>query len=120
MQRTSDCGKRRWINAASGVWNIPSDANLKENISYVSTGLAQIKQLTPATFDMKAGPKNQFGFIAQDVQKVYPRAVTVSPMDGTLTLNTGFLFPMLVNAVRELDRRVTALEQQQHILGPGV
>ena len=109
-----------WINAASGVWNIPSDANLKENISYVSTGLAQIKQLTPATFDMKAGPKNQFGFIAQDVQKVYPRAVTVSPMDGTLTLNTGFLFPMLVNAVRELDRRVTALEQQQHILGPGV
>ncbi len=113
--------------ARASAFTVSSDRRLKENISYFDSGLAQILQLKPATFDFINGENNQKGFIAQDVETVIPEAVgrTTTPdssgevdeADEYLTLNQSAIIPYLVSAIKEqqtmilaLTARITALE----------
>jgi hypothetical protein len=99
-----------------------SDVNEKDNISYdFQTGLDKIKKLKPVTFDYKGdGPKGNLGFIAQDVIKEIPDAITIyqktileNGIDKEvkrLGIKEGHLVAVLVKAVQELAARVEALE----------
>jgi hypothetical protein len=99
-----------------------SDLNEKDNISYeFVNGLEKIKKLKPATFDFKGdGPKGNLGFIAQDVIKEIPDAITTynktiskNGIDNEvkrLGIKEGHLVAVLVKAVQELAARVEALE----------
>ena len=103
-----------------------SDRRMKENIEYIPNGLNKITMLKPAKFDYIKGEKSVIGFIAQDVQKVIPEAVSLihSEKDkGILGLKMDFIIPYLVNAIKELktlqdaekivsDNRVLALEKE--------
>ena len=56
--------------------------------------------------------QNQIGFIAQDVQKVIPEAVSSIPTkknQDMLGLKTEFIIPYLVNSVKELSTRYNSL-----------
>jgi hypothetical protein len=101
-------------------WAANSDMRLKKNIEPLKNedGLAAIMSLRPVTYnwlDKKSLPDKQYGFIAQEVEKVMPQIVTtgkdvtLEKADGTreevktvkgLTY-TGFVVP-LVKAVQEL------------------
>jgi hypothetical protein len=113
--------------AYASAFTILSDRRLKENISYFDSGLAQILQLKPATFDFINGKNNQKGFIAQDVETVIPEVVATTTMPDSsgdvdetneyLTLNQSAIIPYLVAAIKEqqviiesLKTRITALE----------
>jgi hypothetical protein len=96
-----------------------SDERLKTNVQPLdgSSTLALINALDPVTFNWinnLHGSTTQSGFIAQEVQKVFPTLVsTTSPTaltpDGTLGVNyLGFIAP-LVSAVQELFRQVNSL-----------
>ena len=66
-----------------------SDRRLKENITDLPSQLANIMALRPVEFDFKGyepGEGHQIGFIAQDVQLVYPDVVGEGT-DGMLTLS---------------------------------
>ncbi len=57
-------------------------------------------------------PRTRFGFIAQEVQEIFPELV-IEDADGTLGIDyTGFI-PLLVDALGTLQRRV---EEQQEII----
>ena len=62
--------------------NEPSDIRLKENISPLSNSLSTILNLSGVTFNWKdrksGGNEIALGFIAQDVQKVDSRLISVS------------------------------------------
>lgn len=92
------------------TWHYGSDRRLKTNIQYLSgNGLDIINRLKPVKFDHINGTKNQFGFIAQDVQKVIPEIVSVSDeKTGMLALQTDSIIPFLVNAVKELQEKIMA------------
>jgi hypothetical protein len=102
----------------SGTLTQSSDKRLKTDIESLdaSSTLALIDRLDPVTFAwkdrLKDGP--QLGFIAQDVQKLFPALVsTTSPTaltpGGTLGVNyIGFIAP-IIKAVQALSSKIDAL-----------
>ena len=97
-----------------------SDQRLKTNIFDLdsSSSLAEIDAFNPVTFnwiDPNKSSVPQFGFIAQQVQQIFPNLVsTTSPTaltpDGTLSLNYIDLISPIVAAIQELDSELTSLE----------
>ena len=103
----------------SGTLTQSSDQRLKTNIQDLdgSSSLAAINSLNPVTFnwiDPNQGTAPQLGFIAQQVQRVFPNLVsTTSPTaltpDGTLGLNYIDLISPIVAAIQQLDKEITSL-----------
>ena len=99
-------------------WNIfDSDKRLKyvgkENLS----GLDKIRQLKVFNYTYKKD-KNKtphVGVIAQDLQKIFPDAV-IKGKNGFLKIRMEDMFYAVINAIKELDARVTALEKENQIL----
>jgi hypothetical protein len=92
---------------AFGSW---SDARLKENVIPLSSQLTNILALYPCEFDYKDGSGHQIGFIAQDMQAVYPDTVGEGE-DGMLTI-TGWskTEARLVKAIQELSAELNELK----------
>ena len=96
-----------------------SDVRMKENITDSDEGLDVISALRPVRFDFKEGfgndRKNQLGFIAQEVEAVFPDAVDVwgesdDPEKPYKSVGPASLIPVLVKAIQELTARVAQLE----------
>jgi hypothetical protein len=94
-----------------------SDARLKENIEPLPPQLNNILALKPSEFDYKDGSGHQIGFIAQEMQEIYPDVVG-EDINNMLTI-TGWskTEARLVKAIQEqqtiindLTARITALE----------
>ncbi|MFH0947756.1 MAG: tail fiber domain-containing protein, partial [Elusimicrobiota bacterium] len=85
----------------ASAWVYGSDRRLKENISYIQSGLSVIEQLKPVKFDYINGDKKQVGFIAQEVQEILPDIVTEGA-NGMLGMKTDSIIPYLVKAMKEL------------------
>jgi hypothetical protein len=123
-----------YINPASGAvfqgnnnatWAVISDVRLKKNIVNNNTGLDVINQIQVRNFEYRTPeevtnlPKNQavdktgvqFGIIAQELQAICPDCVT-EQSTGVLSVNTDELFWHLINAVKELNAKITALENK--------
>jgi len=97
----------------ASAWTYGSDISLKENITDVENGVDMVLQMKPKHFDYIEGPKNNLGFIAQDIQKIIPEAVSVvNEENETLGLKTDFLVPYLVKAIQELKAEVDLLKKQ--------
>lgn len=97
----------------SGVLRDVSDKREKKSIRPLSGSLDKMNQLQGVSFVMKNDDKNrrELGFIAQDVQKVFPNLVDVTS-DGRMGLSySGFIAPM-AEAIKELDAKNTALENE--------
>ena len=65
------------------------------------------------TFKKDKNKTPHVGVIAQDLQKVFPDAVTKGE-DGFLRIRLEDMFYALVNAVKELDAKVTKLIEQEN------
>ena len=96
-----------------------SDVRLKENIRDLSGGLSSILALKPRVFDWKEGKgankKNVRGFIAQEIEQVFPDLVDEwkdAAPEGEAPYKSvrQDLIPVLVKAIQELTARVVALE----------
>jgi hypothetical protein len=88
-----------------------SDARLKENIVDLPSQLDNIMSLRPVEFDYieSEGGGHQIGFIAQEMQEVYPDAVGIRQPDEMLTV-TGWskTEARLVKAIQELKAEFDA------------
>ena len=87
-----------------------SDKRLKYVGKENKSGLDKIKQLKVFNYTFKRDPQKtpHVGVIAQDLQKIFPDAVTKGP-DGFLQIRMEDMFYALVNAVKELDAKVTVI-----------
>lgn len=99
------------LQAAFGSY---SDERLKENIEDLPSQLANIFALRPVEFDYKDGAGHQIGFIAQEVQEVYPDLVGEG-QDGFLTLSgLGKNEARMIKAFQEFatltEAKIAALE----------
>lgn len=92
-----------------------SDARLKTVIGPVTNALDSIKALSGVFYDWNDAAKDigifdgtrQVGVMAQDVQAVLPEAVREN--NGYLTLSYIKLIPVLIEAIKELDKKIEAL-----------
>jgi hypothetical protein len=97
---------------SSSAWS-GSDRRLKENITDLNNGLNKVLGLKARKFDFINGFKNQYGFIAQEVQEVIPNAVSVfQEEDQMLAVKMDFIIPHLVKAIQELKSQNDDLQAQ--------
>ncbi|PIS43532.1 hypothetical protein COT23_00800 [Candidatus Kaiserbacteria bacterium CG08_land_8_20_14_0_20_50_21] len=97
-------------NGTSGT-SCSSDERFKTNIALIHDALNGIEQIKGVTFNWADPEKNQsqfIGVIAQDVQKVFPQAVSLVA-DGILSVDYAALVAPLIEAVKDLARQVSSL-----------
>ncbi len=94
-----------------------SDRRLKYVGKESTAGLDKIRQLKVFNYTFKKDKTKtpHVGVMAQDLQKIFPDAVKKG-VDGFLTIRMEDMFYAVINAVKELDARVTALEKENKIL----
>ena len=116
-----------YTQTGSENWIIQSDRRIKENIVKASYDkcLENVKNIELYNFNFKdncvnTNDRHQLGFIAQEVQQVYPKAVEVGKIildnnqgiNDLLTLNTTQIKYTLYGAVKNLIERVENIESR--------
>jgi hypothetical protein len=87
-----------------------SDARGKRAIAAAEDGIEVVRDLQPKRFTREQSDRVELGFIAQEVQPVLTEAVMAAPLHGRLGVDVTPLVAVLVNAVKQLDARLAALE----------
>ena len=100
-------------NANTGVlYNVTSDARLKENIANADDASHLIDALQVRKFDWKADNSHQrYGFVAQELLEVAPEAVhQPADPDEMMAVDYSKLVPMLVKEIQSMRLRLAQLE----------
>ena len=106
----------------SGSWSTTSDQRLKKNIVDNTDGLNKITAIQVRNFEYRTADEVteldptcaigiegvQIGVIAQELQKILPNCVK-EESTGVMSVDSDNLIWYLVNAVKELNDKVTAL-----------
>jgi hypothetical protein len=113
-----------YITSSQTSWTTLSDRRIKTNIAKASYEkcLESVKNIELYRFNFKddivnTNDRNQLGFIAQEIQKVYPKAVEAnqinnSDIDGLLSLDTTQIDYSLYGAVKYLIEKVEYYEKK--------
>lgn len=107
--RLEDVNSTCSFTANTGAPTCGSDITLKKNITDLGGSLSKIDALRLVEYNWKTdapGAAKQTGFIAQEVEKVFPKLVTEQKwIDGTNKkfLETAGLLPYIVGATQELS-----------------
>lgn len=90
-----------------------SDRRKKADIRVLTGALDKLSSIQGVSFIQRdnANGRRTLGLISQDVQTVYPEAVTELP-DGTLALNYQGMIGPLVEAIKELDAKNAAQDAE--------
>jgi Chaperone of endosialidase len=106
-------------------WSTASDGRLKEHVEPISGALDMVERLQGVRFkwlqpDGRSVGKSlalpvgaaQIGFVAQDVDKVVPEAVSkpAQGTDGVYGMDATKLIPLLVEALKEEQAEIAALK----------
>jgi hypothetical protein len=105
-----------------GAWATWSDIRLKDIHGNYEKGLKEIVLLQPVKYNYKKDNAcklpsdiNYVGFVAQEVQKVFPEAVTEGK-DGYLTLDENSINVAVINAIKELKAENDKLKTENNEL----
>ncbi len=112
----------------TGTWTMSSDEKLKTNIVDLKPSLNKIMALNPKQYQYKRGEfgtmdlpsGTHFGFLAQDLQKIFPELVEKqrhtekgkSEQTDYLSVNYIELIPIMVSAIQELQKQNENLQKQ--------
>ena len=91
----------------SGDVVISSDARLKSNIVSLGSTLPKLLQIDGKSYEMKG--KQKIGVLAQEIKEVFPELVSEDDNE-MLAVNYQGLVPVLINALKEQDDKITRLE----------
>ena len=108
------------VDVNGKILRAASDSRLKTNVNTVTESLTNVLGLTSVRYNWvdsaSMGTQTEIGFIAQDVQMLFPEVVSIG-QDGILSLNYAHLVSPLAKAIQELyaiiqaqDVRIKALE----------
>lgn len=105
------------LTGGTGSWNSYSDARLKKNIVPLANTsiLDKLVKLQPVTFNWKDdgdGVPANFGFIAQQVQEIFPHVISAGQSNGESFLGMSYtdLIPLLTQGIIDQQRKIESLE----------
>ena len=101
-------------DSAATAFVYSSDRSLKKDILPLNDPLAKILQLRGVSFTWRYNNKASIGLIAQEVEKVFPELVTGK--EGSKGVQYGNLVAPLIEAVREQQAKIEALESRLEYL----
>lgn len=94
----------------ANAWNTFSDVRWKKDISPITNGLEKVKGLQGVNYTWKSTDKKDFGFIAQEVEKVLPLAVHTDDQ-GYKSVDYARITAVLVEALKEQQKTIEELKQ---------
>ena len=97
-----------------GINNV-SDYRIKENVTSLSTNpnIPTIDGLRPVMYYNKLLKKHEYGFIAHEVQEIFPDIVIgIKDAEQYQTINYIPMFALLVKEVKELKREISDLKMK--------
>lgn len=104
----------------ASAFDTRSDERLKDDIKNLSTdGLYKLRPVSyiwnKKGIELGGNDKVQFGFIAQEVEKVFPQLVTTSKVgkDGIKSINYIGIIPILTQSI--IEQKEANIKQQQQI-----
>ena len=110
-------------NGAGVNYSSASDYRLKENVAPMTNALGVVAQLKPCTYIWKFDGSAGQGFIAHELQEVFPDAVTGKKDDvdeyGNIKpqgVDTSFLVATLAAAIQEQQAIITDLKARIEVL----
>jgi len=107
-------GSIQQANSTTVAFNTTSDARLKTNVRPMRDSGKIIDAMQPRLFDWRWGGKDYHGFVAQELFKVYPEAVSKGDAGDEIkepwSVDYSKLTPVLVSEVQDLRRRTRNLE----------
>lgn len=105
-------------NRWTAVWAVngaiqTSDVRLKKNIRPLSYGLTEVMKLRPVGYNWLdiTNTSNKIGLIAQEVKAIIPEVVVGDEQKEKLGMNYAEMVPVLINAIKELNKEITDLEK---------
>jgi hypothetical protein len=102
-----------YVSESAFVKNLyqTSDKNKKTRVEPFFTTVNDVLKLESRQFSWKSSGEPDIGFIAQEVQEVWPQLVETDP-NGSLGLAYSRFIPLLLESIRELNTRLTKLENK--------
>jgi hypothetical protein len=100
------------INPTTTSLVCSSDETLKSNITSLDSSLTSLSALRPVTYSWNTDDTNapQVGFIAQEVESIFPNLVFTDPTTGLKSLAYTNLIPYTVKAIQDMNISLTTLE----------
>ena len=95
---------------ATGNVTSASDIRLKNNIQVLEGSLNILNDIRGVSFNWNSNDEKSVGVVAQEVEKVLPELI--GSTDDIKTVNYNGLVGVLIEAVKELSRRVEELENK--------
>ena len=101
-----------------GSINNPSDIILKDNIEQIN--IDDFNKLNPVSFTFKDDEKNKkhYGFIAQELETVYPELVTNTEL-GFKSVNYIEMIPILLSQMKNMQMEIDKLKEDIHKMKNG-
>jgi hypothetical protein len=95
---------------SSTIFNSTSDETLKYDVKPIENALGFIDEMNGVSFKWKKNDQASLGVIAQDIEKVLPELVGTDGENKTVNYNG--IIAVLIQAVKELSKRVEELESK--------
>jgi len=104
-------------SAVANAWNLFSDIRLKNNIVPLTNVLSKLNNINPVKFNWKNddNKENQIGFIAQEIEEVFPTLVSTDN-DGYKSVDYSKFSAVLVSAIKELKVENEQLKSRIEVL----
>lgn len=97
------------------AFNCLSDQTLKKDIMSLDSKLSAFTKLNPVNYHWnteEAGSPLQYGFIAQEVEAIFPDFVTTDSETGLKSVAFGNLIPLTVKVVSEINAHLGDLSEE--------
>ena len=90
-----------------------SDIRLKNTIEELGDNdLDKLNKLVPKSYNFKNDNIKHFGFIAQEVEKIFPNLVSTDN-DGMKSINYLEMIPLLSHKINHLERKIDELKNNK-------
>ena len=114
---TTTSGSITGNNGTGVLYSTVSDRRLKIDIQDISNALELIRNIKPQIYQFKSNPGiKEYGFIAQDLQKIYPQAVSGFPNSNVekdpMMVDYSRLTPILTAGIKELMDKMDILSEE--------
>lgn len=112
ISNNTGSGQINTNGSQQAAFGTASDIRLKQNITNLPPQLENFLKLRPVEFDYKDGSGHQIGFIAQEVEEVYPDLIGRNE-DGYLTLtDLNKNDSRLIKAIQELYEELQSVKKR--------
>lgn len=90
-----------------------SDIRLKSNICDLNNDdLDKLNKVVPKSYRFRNDNNKHFGFIAQDIEKIFPYLVSIDN-DGMKSVNYLEMVPLLLHKINDLERKLDEIKNNK-------